>query len=87
MKIALFGNERNAACGMVRPLLVSTCDQYGMDFEEFSTDKDSKVFEKYAVSGIPVMIVFDDSDNELGRFMGLQTSTSIVNYLRKFGAI
>ena len=45
------------------------------------------MFGKYAVSGIPVMIVFDDRGDELGRFIGLQTSTSIANYLRKFGAI
>ena len=86
MKVLLFLDKTCAACKPLKPMLERMSERFGFEKQFFFLEDDIAPFVAYGVTGVPVFVVKDGSQ-EIARFTGHQTLTSLENNLRKHGVI
>lgn len=77
MKLIKIGAAWCAPCNAMDKLLENfdLCEVVHYDIDN-ADDETMAMIDKYKVKSIPVMVLLDDNDNELKRWLG---STSLVN--------
>lgn len=68
MKLIKMTQRKCAPCGMVAQLL----DDRGVDYQTVDVADNPKLAEEYGVMSVPVVILLDDENNELGRSAGFK---------------
>lgn len=86
MKVLLFIDTHCRACKPLHAMLERFSERHGFAIQVFVLENDVAPFVAHGVTGVPVFIVMDEN-NEVGRFTGHQTHTSLEGNLRKFGVI
>ena len=87
MKVLMFSSKDCSACRPMKQALRTLSNRHGFEFIENEIESNLPMFRQYGIGGTPASVVLDDAGEEVGRFIGHQTETSIENTLKKFGCI
>lgn len=87
MKILMFSSKDCGTCRLMKQALTAIAARYGFEFVVHQIEDDPTPFTEYGIGGTPAAVVLDGKGEEVGRFIGHQTETSIENTLKKFGCI
>lgn len=80
MKVLKFGATWCGPCQVMEKRLekFTACDLVKID-----VDEDEEMAEKWGVTNIPVIVLVDDNDTELKRWVGLIQVSEIENEIKK----
>lgn len=55
-----------------------------IEHKSIDVDENEELTEKYNVMSVPTIIVLDEDDNEVGRFIGSRTKEQLLKELKKY---
>lgn len=87
MKVLVFSSRDCRACKSMKQALTILGKRHGFEVAEYFVEDNLEVFQQFGVAGTPVSVVLDDDAEEIGRFIGHQTETSVENILKQYGCI
>lgn len=87
MKVLVFSSRDCRACKSMKQALTILGNRHGFEVAEYFVEDDLEVFRKFGVAGTPTSVVLGDDAEEIGRFIGHQTETSVENILKQYGCI
>lgn len=79
MKLLKFYADWCAPCKHQSKLL----EGFPLEVKSINVDEQEEMVNKYHVKSLPTLILLDDSDNEISRFVGLTQPDKIVNFYEK----
>ena len=56
----------------------------GIEHKSIDVDENEELTEKYNVMSVPTIVVLDEDDNEVGRFIGSRTKEQLLKELKKY---
>ena len=64
--------------------LSKNLEDAGIEHKSIDVDENEELTEKYNVMSVPTIVVLDEDDNEVGRFIGSQTKEQLLKELKKY---
>ena len=64
--------------------LSKNLEDAGIEHKSIDVDKNEELTEKYNVMYVPTIVVLDEDDNEVGRFIGSRTKEQLLKELKKY---
>lgn len=85
MKIIKFGAVWCPGCLIMRPIWKEVVKDYpNLDITEYDYDMDEDLVEKYDIGNkLPVVIMLDDSNNEIKRLIGERKKEEIIKFIEE----
>ena len=80
MRIVKFGAPWCGPCKFQDKILNELVDE-GYDVEFVNVDEHEELANKYGILNVPAMIIFDDEENEVHRFIGLTQKKDLLEVL------
>ena len=56
----------------------------GIEHKSIDVDENEELTEKHNVMSVPTIVVLDEDDNEVGRFVGFRTKEQLLEELNKY---
>ena len=56
----------------------------GIEHKSIDVDENEELTEKYNIMSVPTIVVLDEDDNEVGRFIGSRTKEQLLKELKKY---
>lgn len=80
-KVIKFGSSWCSPCKLMRPVFEKISEKLSTDelsFSEIDVDDDTEdLSSKYGIRNIPAILVIDEDDKVLGRFVGAMSEESL----------
>ena len=64
--------------------LSKNLEDAGIEHKSIDVDENEELTEKYNVMSVPTIVVIDEDDNEVGRFIGSLTKEQLLKELKKY---
>ena len=64
--------------------LSKNLEDAGIEHKSINVDENEELTEKYNVMSVPTIVVLDEDDNEVGRFVGSRTKEQLLEELNKY---
>ena len=64
--------------------LSKNLEDAGIEHKSIDVDENKELTEKYNVMSVPTIVVLDEDDNEVGRFIGSRTKEQLLKELKKY---
>lgn len=64
--------------------LSKNLEDAGIEHKSIDVDENEELTEKYNVMSVPTIVVLDEDDNEVGRFIGSRTKEQLLKELKKY---
>ena len=64
--------------------LSKNLEDAGIEHKSIDVDENEELTEKYNVMSVPTIVVLDEDDNEIGRFIGTRTKEQLLEELKKY---
>lgn len=64
--------------------LSKNLEDAGIEHKSIDVDENEELTEKYNVMSVPTIVVLDEDDNEVGRFIGSRTKEQLLKELNKY---
>ena len=64
--------------------LSKSLEDAGIEHQSIDVDENEELTEKYNVTSVPTIVVLDEDDNEVGRFIGSRTKEQLLEELKKY---
>ena len=64
--------------------LSKNLEDAGIEHKSVDVDENEELTEKYNVMSVPTIVVLDEDDNEVGRFIGSRTKEQLLKELKKY---
>ena len=64
--------------------LSKNLEDAGIEHKSVDVDENEELTEKYNVMYVPTIVVLDEDDNEVGRFIGSRTKEQLLKELKKY---
>ena len=64
--------------------LSKNLEDAGIEHKSIDVDENEELTEKYNVMSVPTIVVLDEYDNEVGRFIGSRTKEQLLKELKKY---
>ena len=77
-KILYFSAAWCGPCRTLGPIMDSVADQVA--WKKVDVDNDTELSAQYGIRNIPTLVLIDESGNELGRKVGVQSKEQIINF-------
>lgn len=65
-------------------VLSKNLEDAGIEHKSIDVDENEELTEKYNVMSVPTIVVLDEDDNEVGRFIGSRTKEQLLKELKKY---
>lgn len=65
-------------------VLSKNLEDAGIEHKSIDVDENEELTEKYNVMSVPTIVVLDEDDNEVGRFVGSRTKEQLLKELKKY---
>lgn len=65
-------------------VLSKNLEDAGIEHKSIDVDENKELTEKYNVMSVPTIVVLDEDDNEVGRFIGSLTKEQLLKELKKY---
>jgi len=86
--VVVFGATWCAPCKALKPILETLSADYTFPFVEIDVDKSSDLACRYAVRGVPTVIIRNNTTNiEFDRLVGNKSGSDLKRVLDKFSVI
>ena len=83
MKALKFYAEWCAPCKALTQIIESAGDKISMPIEEIDIDKNMDLALQYGIRSVPVMVVVNDSGEEVRRHLGMMKESDLLEFLEK----
>ena len=77
--LKFFGSWCNSCKALSKNL-----EDVGIEHKSIDVDENEELTEKYNVMSVPTIVVLDEDDNEVGRFIGSRTKEQLLKELKKY---
>ena len=64
--------------------LSKNLEDAGIEHKSIDVDENKELTEKYNVMSVPTIVILDEDDNEVGRFIGSRTKEQLLKELKKY---
>ena len=64
--------------------LSKNLEDAGIEHKSIDVDENEELTEKYNVMSVPTIVVLDEDDKEVGRFIGSRTKEQLLEELKKY---
>ena len=64
--------------------LSKNLEDAGIENKSIDVDENEELTEKYNIMSVPTIVVLDEDDNEVGRFIGSRTKEQLLKELKKY---
>ena len=64
--------------------LSKNLEDAGIEHKSIDVDENEELTEKYNVMSVPTIVVLDEDDNEVCRFIGSRTKEQLLKELKKY---
>ena len=64
--------------------LSKNLEDAGIKHKSIDVDENEELTEKYNVMSVPTIVVLDEDDNEVGRFIGSRTKEQLLEELKRY---
>ena len=64
--------------------LSKSLEDAGIKHQSIDVDENEELTEKYNVMSVPTIVILDEDDNEIGRFIGSRTKEQLLEELKKY---
>ena len=64
--------------------LSKSLEDAGIEHQSIDVDENEELTEKYNVISVPTIVILDEDDNEIGRFIGSRTKEQLLEELKKY---
>ena len=64
--------------------LSKNLEDAGIEHKSIDVDENEELTEKYNVMSVPTIVVLDEDDNEVGRFVGTRTKEQLLDELKNY---
>ena len=64
--------------------LSKNLEDAGIEHKSIDIDENEELTEKYNVMSVPTIVILDEDDNEVGRFIGSRTKEQLLKELNKY---
>lgn len=64
--------------------LSKSLEDAGIEHQSIDVDENEELTEKYNVMSVPTIVILDEDDNEIGRFIGSRTKEQLLEELKKY---
>jgi thioredoxin len=79
MKVMYFSAPWCGPCKMFKPVLMEVAQEMNVGIKDVNVDYDASLAQKYDVSSIPTLIIFDPQGNVLYRNSGAMSRDQLKN--------
>ena len=64
--------------------LSKNLEDAGIEHKSIDVDENKELTEKYNVMSVPTIVILDEDDNVVGRFIGSRTKEQLLKELKKY---
>ena len=64
--------------------LSKNLEDAGIEHKSIDVDENEELTEKYNVMSVPTIVVLDEDDNEVGRFIGSRTKEQLLEEWKRY---